>query len=55
MFLLIGGVLTVIGLALPSGVLLTPGVLVLLVALLTQTEAPGCRAAAQLTQWHWRG
>jgi hypothetical protein len=55
MFLLIGGLLTVIGIALPSGAVLVPGILILLVALLTQTETPDCRAAAQLAQWHWRG
>lgn len=55
MFLLTGGLLTVIGIALPNGAVLAPGILILLIALLTQTETPGCRAAAQLTQWHWRG
>lgn len=55
MFLLIGGLLTVIGIALPSGAVLVPGILILLVALLTQTETPDCGAAAQLAQWHWRG
>ena len=55
MFLLIGGLLTVIGIALPSGAVLVPGILILLVALLRQTEAPDCRATAQLAQWHWRG
>jgi hypothetical protein len=55
MFLLAGGLLTVIGLALPSGAVLLPGMLVLLYALLDGTAGAGCRAVAQLTQWHWHG
>jgi hypothetical protein len=55
MFLLIGGLLTVIGIALPSGAVLLPGILVLLFALLTEIQIPDCRAAAQLPQWRWHG
>ena len=55
MFSLIGGLLTVIGIALPSGPVILPGILILLYALLSQTEVPDCRGAAQLAQWHWRG
>jgi hypothetical protein len=55
MFLLTGGPLTVIGIALPSGAALVPGILILLLALLTQTEAPDCQAAAHLAAWHWSG
>jgi hypothetical protein len=54
-FLLIGGLLTVIGIALPSGAVLLPGILILLFALLTKTQALDCRAAAQLAKWHWHG
>lgn len=55
LFLLIGGLLTVIGLALPSGAVIAPGMLILLFAVLNLSEVPGCRAAAQLAQWHWHG
>lgn len=55
MFLLIGGLLTVIGIALPSGALIVPGILVLLFAVLNASAVPDCRAAAQLAQWHWHG
>lgn len=55
MILLIGGLLTVLGIALSSGVVLLPGVLILLFALLNETEAPDCRTVAQLAQWPWRG
>jgi hypothetical protein len=55
MFLLTGGLLTVLGIALPSGAVLLPGLLVLLFALLKGIEAPDCRAAAQLAEWHWQG
>ena len=54
-FLLAGGLLTVIGLALPSGAVLLPGLLVLLYALLNGASAAGCRAVAQLAPWHWHG
>jgi hypothetical protein len=53
--LLTGGLLTAIGIALPSGTALVLGILVLLVAVLTETEAPDCRAAAHLAQSHWHG
>jgi hypothetical protein len=55
MFLLTGGLLTVAGIALPSGAVLVPGLLILLFALLNQTEAPDCRGAAHLAAWHWSG
>lgn len=55
MFLLTGGLLTVLGIALPSGAVLLPGLLILLVALLSETEVPDCRAAAHLAEWHWHG
>jgi len=55
LFLQTGGLLTVIGIALPSGAALIPGILILLVALLTVTEVPDCPAAAQLAQSHWHG
>ena len=56
-FLLTGGLLTIIGIALPSGAALVPGILLLLllVALLTETEALDCRAVTQLAAWHWTG
>lgn len=53
--LLIGGVLTVAGIMLPSGAVLVPGLLIFLFALLKQAEAPDCRAAAQLAGWRWHG
>ena len=55
MFLLTGGLLTVIGIALPSGAVLTPGLLILLFAVLKETAAPDGRAAAQLAGWRWHG
>jgi hypothetical protein len=54
-FLLTGTVLTVLGVALASGVVLIPGVLLLLAALLRGIGASGCTSADQLAGWPWRG
>ena len=55
MCLLTGGLLTVAGIALSSGAVLIPGLLIFLFALLKEAEAPDCRAAAQLAEWRWHG
>lgn len=55
MLLVTGMALMVIGVLLPSGMVLTPGTLVLLFALLKGNGACDCRAAAQLTGARWRG
>jgi hypothetical protein len=55
MFLLTGAVLTLLGIVLPSGAVLLPGVLLLLVALLHGRGASGCTSADQLAGWPWRG
>ena len=55
MFLLTGAVLTLLGVMLASGAVLTPGVLLLLFALLHGIRASGCTSADQLAGWPWRG
>ena len=55
MFLLTGAMLTVVGVTLPSGAALFPGLLVLLFALLQGLGVSDCRAANQLAEWPWRG
>ena len=52
-FLVTGAALVVVGVALPSGVALVSGILVVLVALLKGAEPGHCRAAAQMTGVHW--
>jgi hypothetical protein len=54
-FLLTGGVLTLLGVVLASGAVLLPGILLLLVALLHGIGASGCTSADQLAGWPWRG
>jgi hypothetical protein len=53
--LVTGALLVVIGVVLPSGWAFVPGLLVLLVAVLTEAEPSPCRAAAQMTAAHWSG
>lgn len=53
--LLAGGVMAVVGVILSSGVVLVPGIVILLFALLREPAAPDCQAAAQLAQARWRG
>lgn len=53
--LLTGALLTALGIALPSGAVLVPGLLILLVALLNETATLDCSAATQLTGWRWHG
>jgi hypothetical protein len=55
MFLLIGAVLTLLGVVLASGAVLIPGILLLLFALLRGIGASGCTSADQLAGWPWRG
>ena len=55
LFLLTGAVLTVLGVALASGAILVPGVLLLLVAVLRGIGSRGCMSADQLAGWPWRG
>ena len=50
---LTGGLMTVVGIILSSGMVLAPGLAVLLFALLKGTPAPDCQAAAQLARAHW--
>jgi hypothetical protein len=50
-----GALLVVIGIVLPSGWAFVPGLLVLLVAMLTEAEPSPCQAAAQMTAAHWSG
>lgn len=54
-FLLVGAVLTVVGVLLASGAVLIPGVLVLLFALLYGIGASGCVSADQLSGWPRHG
>jgi hypothetical protein len=54
--LLLGGsTMTVAGIVLSSGLVLAPGIVVLLFALAKGMGAPDCQAAAQLAQARWRG
>ena len=48
-----GALLMVVGIVLPSGMTLVPGMLVLLFALLKGAGASDRRAATQLTAAHW--
>ena len=48
-----GALLMVVGIVLPSGMTLVPGMLVLLFALLKGAGASDCRDATQLTAAHW--
>jgi hypothetical protein len=48
-----GALLTVVGIVLPSGMTLVPGMLVLLFALLKGAGASDCRAVTPLTATHW--
>ena len=52
-FLVIGAPLVIVGVMLPSGAALVSGLLALLVALLRGAEPGHCRAANQMTGWHW--
>jgi hypothetical protein len=52
-FLVTGAALVVVGVVLPSGAALVPGILVVLIALLKGAEPSHCRAAAQMTGVHW--
>ena len=52
-FLVIGAPLVIVGVMLPSGAAFVSGLLALLVALLRGAEPGHCRAANQLTGWHW--
>ncbi len=54
-FLVVGAVLTLLGVVLASGAVLIPGILLLLVALLQGIGASGCTSADQLAGWPWRG
>ena len=53
MLLVAGSAMTVAGIATSSGLVLGPGIVVLLFALARGTRAPDCQAAAQLAQTHW--
>ena len=52
-FSVTGAALIVVGVVLPSGAALVPGILVMLIALLKGAEPNHCRAAAQMTGVHW--
>jgi hypothetical protein len=52
-FCVTGAALIVVGVVLPSGAALVPGILVMLIALLKGAEPNHCRAAAQMTGVHW--
>jgi hypothetical protein len=52
-FFVTGAALIVVGVVLPSGAALVPGILVALIALLKGAEPNHCRAAAQMTGVHW--
>jgi hypothetical protein len=54
-FLLAGAVLTLLGVLLASGPVLTPGILFLLLALFHGIGSSGCTSADQLAGWPWRG
>lgn len=53
LLLLAGSTMTVAGIVLSSGLVLAPGIAVLLFALASGTGAPHCQAAAQLAQARW--
>jgi hypothetical protein len=55
LFLVTGAVLTVLGVVLPSGAVLIPGILLLLFALLHGIGSSGCTSADLLAGWPWRG
>jgi hypothetical protein len=55
LLLVTGALLVVIGVVLPSGWAFVPGLLVLLVAVLTEAEPSPCRSVAQMTAAHWSG
>ena len=55
MFLVTGVALTLLGVVLASGMVLLPGVLLLLFALLNGIGSSGCTSADQLAGWPWRG
>lgn len=55
LFLVTGAVLTLLGVALASGVVLLPGILLLLFALLHGIGSSGCTSADLLAAWPWRG
>ena len=48
-----GALLMIVGIVLPSGMTLVPGMLVLLFALLKGAGPSDCRAVTQLTAAHW--
>jgi len=48
-----GALLMVVGIVLPSGMTLVPGMLILLFALFKGAGASGSRAVTQLTATHW--
>jgi hypothetical protein len=52
-FFVTGAALLVVGVILPSGAAVVPGLVVLLVALLKGAGPSHCRAAAQMTGVHW--
>jgi hypothetical protein len=54
-FVVVGAVLMVVGFELPSGTAFVPGLLVLLVGLLTGGGVSHCPAADQITGAHWHG
>jgi hypothetical protein len=55
MLLLGGSAMMVAGIMLSNGLVIAPGIVVLLFALAKGTGAPDCQAAAQLAQARWRG
>jgi hypothetical protein len=55
LFLVTGAVLTVLGVVLPSGAVLIPGILLLLFALLHGIGFSGCTSTDLPAGWPWRG